>query len=113
MTDHGEIKNKGVEQKVLTRDEQVKANVFIIEKTLESFGIYSRVVEVNILENTVHFSIEIALGTKIDDLLSLNIVGRYVLFVFGSFDNKVSNLLNFKSVDGNFEINNEGFRSFQ
>lgn len=72
MTDPEETKNKEVERKVLTRDEQVKANAFIIEKSLEAFGIYSRVVEVDILENMVHFSIEIALGTKIDDILALN-----------------------------------------
>ncbi len=71
MTDSEEVKNKEIKQKVLTRDEQVKANVFIIEKTLESFGIYSKVVEVDILDNMVHFSLEIALGTKIDKIISL------------------------------------------
>lgn len=71
MTDPVEIKNKEVKQKVLTRDEQVKYNALIIEKTLESFGIFARVCEIQILENMVHFSIEIAMGTKIDRILAL------------------------------------------
>ncbi len=72
MADPEEIKNKESEQKAPTRDELVKSNALIIERTLESFGIYTRVVEVDIHEDMVHFCVEIVLGTKIDDILALN-----------------------------------------
>jgi DNA segregation ATPase FtsK/SpoIIIE-like protein len=63
--------NKANLQKSSKREELIQSYVQIIERTLRSFGIYSRVVEVNILENIVHFNIEIALGTKIDEVLAL------------------------------------------
>ena len=39
---------------------------------MEPFGIYFRVIEVDIRENMVQFSIEIALGTKTDDVVARN-----------------------------------------
>ncbi|MDD5145194.1 MAG: DNA translocase FtsK [Candidatus Pacebacteria bacterium] len=72
MSDKEETSKIETEPKTPTRDELVKRNALIIERTFESFGIYSRVVEVDIHKNMVHFSIEIALGTKIDDVLALH-----------------------------------------
>ena len=40
----------------------------IIEKTLDSYGIKMRVVEVNKLEKSVVFYLEMVVGTKIEDL---------------------------------------------
>lgn len=71
MSDQEETNKNEAVQDTSTRDEQVKSYAQIIEKTLESFGVYARVVEVDILKNMVHFSIEIALGTKIDKVLAL------------------------------------------
>lgn len=72
MTDVEDTINKEEEQKVPARYEQAKNNALMIERTLDSFGILARVCEINILDNMVHFSLEIALGTKIDDILALN-----------------------------------------
>lgn len=71
MADTEEAINNKEEPRILTRDEQVKANALILEQTLEAFGIFARVAEVDILKNMVHFFLEIALGTKIDKVISL------------------------------------------
>src|SRR3972149_8460164 len=49
----------------------LKQNASIIEKTLESFGIQARVVEVNMGPAITQYAIEIALGTKLTKITSL------------------------------------------
>jgi S-DNA-T family DNA segregation ATPase FtsK/SpoIIIE len=49
----------------------LKQNASIIEKTLESFGIQARVVEVNMGPAVTQYAIEIALGTKLTKITSL------------------------------------------
>ncbi len=49
----------------------LKQNASIIEKTLESFGIQARVVEVNMGPAITQYAIEIALGTKLTKVTSL------------------------------------------
>jgi S-DNA-T family DNA segregation ATPase FtsK/SpoIIIE len=49
----------------------VKANAEIIERTLGSFGIKARVVEVNYGPAVTQYAIEIALGTKLSKITSL------------------------------------------
>jgi len=49
----------------------VKKVATIIEKTLESFGIAARVVEVNLGPAVTQYAIEIALGTKVSKITSL------------------------------------------
>lgn len=52
--------------------EYIKKNAQMIEKTLDSFGIRTRVVEVLDNKNDVQYSLEIVMGTKLDDVLALN-----------------------------------------
>jgi S-DNA-T family DNA segregation ATPase FtsK/SpoIIIE len=49
----------------------IKANAQIIEKTLESFGIQARVVEVNLGPAVTQYALEIALGTKLTKITGL------------------------------------------
>lgn len=49
----------------------LKQNASVIEKTLESFGIQARVVEVNMGPAITQYAIEIALGTKLTKITSL------------------------------------------
>ena len=49
----------------------VKKTAGIIEKTLQSFGIQARVVEINLGPSVTQFAIEIALGTKLSKITSL------------------------------------------
>ena len=49
----------------------IKGNAAIIEKTLESFGITARVVEVNLGPAVTQYAIEVALGTKLSKITSL------------------------------------------
>lgn len=49
----------------------IKANALIIEKTLESFGIQARVVEVNLGPAVTQYALEIALGTKLTKITAL------------------------------------------
>lgn len=49
----------------------VKQNASIIEKTLESFGIIARVVEVNSGPAVTQYALEIALGTKLSKITTL------------------------------------------
>lgn len=56
---------------VSKRGELVKRNAQILERTFDYLGIHARVVEVDVLKDLAQFNIEIALGTKIDDVLSL------------------------------------------
>ncbi len=49
----------------------LKQNASIIEKTLESFGIQARVVEVNMGPAITQYALEIALGTKLTKITSL------------------------------------------
>lgn len=51
---------------------EVKKVAEIIEKTLESFGIKSRVVEINNFENDVQFCLEVAMGTNIKKIEKLD-----------------------------------------
>lgn len=46
-------------------ENEIKTNAIIIEQTLDSFGIKSRVVEINTFEKETEFCLEIALGTNI------------------------------------------------
>lgn len=50
----------------------MKQNAGIIEKTLESFGISARVVEVNLGPAVTQYSIELALGTKLSKITALS-----------------------------------------
>lgn len=50
----------------------IKHNAMIIEKTLESFGINARVVEVNLGPAVTQYALEIALGTKLSKITSLS-----------------------------------------
>lgn len=49
----------------------IKENAAIIEKTLESFGITARVVEVNLGPAVTQYALEVALGTKLSKITSL------------------------------------------
>lgn len=49
--------------------ERLKKEASTIELTLESFGIRTRVVEINVKEWGIEYCIEIELGTSIDDIL--------------------------------------------
>ncbi|MFC1790144.1 DNA translocase FtsK [Patescibacteria group bacterium] len=49
----------------------IKQNADIIEKTLESFGVSARVVEVNLGPAVTQYALEIALGTKLTKITSL------------------------------------------
>lgn len=50
----------------------MKHHASVIEKTLESFGIIARVVEVNLGPAVTQYSLEIALGTKLSKITSLS-----------------------------------------
>jgi S-DNA-T family DNA segregation ATPase FtsK/SpoIIIE len=49
----------------------IKGNAGVIEKTLESFGITARVVEVNLGPAVTQYAIEVALGTKLSRITGL------------------------------------------
>lgn len=49
----------------------VKSTASLIEKTLESFGIKARVVEINLGPSVTQYAIEIALGTKLSKITGL------------------------------------------
>ncbi|HTK03440.1 MAG TPA: DNA translocase FtsK, partial [Alphaproteobacteria bacterium] len=49
----------------------IKGNAAVIEKTLESFGITARVVEVNLGPAVTQYAIEVALGTKLSRITGL------------------------------------------
>lgn len=49
----------------------IKTNAAIIEKTLESFGIQAKVVEVNLGPAVTQYAIEVALGTKLSKITAL------------------------------------------
>jgi len=49
----------------------IKENAAIIEKTLESFGIIAKVVEVNLGPAVTQYAIEVALGTKLSKITTL------------------------------------------
>ncbi len=49
----------------------IKGNAAVIEKTLESFGITARVVEVNLGPAVTQYAIEVALGTKLSKITGL------------------------------------------
>lgn len=50
----------------------VKQNAYIIEKTLESFGISAKVVEVNLGPAVTQYALEIAVGTKLSKITALS-----------------------------------------
>jgi S-DNA-T family DNA segregation ATPase FtsK/SpoIIIE len=50
----------------------IKANAEIIERTLDSFGIKSKVVEVNLGPTVTQYAIEVALGTKLSKITNLS-----------------------------------------
>lgn len=58
---HGTTANRG----------NLKHNAQIIEKTLESFGITAKVVEVNLGPTITQYALEIPMGTKLSKILSL------------------------------------------
>jgi S-DNA-T family DNA segregation ATPase FtsK/SpoIIIE len=49
----------------------IKGNAAVIEQTLESFGITARVVEVNLGPAVTQYALEVALGTKLSKITSL------------------------------------------
>ncbi|MBI2326812.1 DNA translocase FtsK [Candidatus Curtissbacteria bacterium] len=58
---HGTAANRG----------NVKQNAHTIEKTLESFGIAAKVVEVNLGPTVTQYALEIPMGTKLSKILAL------------------------------------------
>lgn len=50
----------------------IKANADIIERTLDSFGVKSKVVEVNLGPAVTQYAIEVALGTKLSRITNLS-----------------------------------------
>ena len=50
----------------------IKANAAIVEKTLESFGISARVVEVNLGPAVTQYALEVSLGTKLSKITALS-----------------------------------------
>lgn len=50
----------------------LKTNAAVIEKTLESFGIAARVVEINLGPAVTQYALEIALGTKLSKITALS-----------------------------------------
>lgn len=49
----------------------IKANAAIIEKTLDSFGVQAKVVEVNLGPAVTQYAIEVAMGTKLSKITAL------------------------------------------
>lgn len=49
----------------------IKANAAVIERTLESFGVQAKVVEVNLGPSVTQYAIEVALGTKLTKITTL------------------------------------------
>jgi S-DNA-T family DNA segregation ATPase FtsK/SpoIIIE len=49
----------------------IKANASVIEKTLESFGVTAKVVEVNLGPAVTQYALEVALGTKLSKITAL------------------------------------------
>src|SRR3990167_8948191 len=49
----------------------IKANAAVIERTLESFGVQAKVVEVNLGPAVTQYAIEVALGTKLTKITGL------------------------------------------
>jgi S-DNA-T family DNA segregation ATPase FtsK/SpoIIIE len=52
--------------------ENLKLQANVIEQTLDSFGIRSRVVEINTLEKETEFYLEVALGTNIKKIENID-----------------------------------------
>ncbi|OGK44724.1 hypothetical protein A2957_00100 [Candidatus Roizmanbacteria bacterium RIFCSPLOWO2_01_FULL_38_11] len=52
--------------------EYIKKNSEMIERTFDAFGIKTRVAEVTNDKDSICFSLEIAMGTKLDDVVALN-----------------------------------------
>ena len=52
-------------------DDYLRKSAAIIERSLDCFGITARVAEVNNRPNDIEFAIEVALGTRIADILAL------------------------------------------
>lgn len=50
----------------------IKANAAVIEKTLDSFGIQAKVVEVNLGPAVTQYAIEVAMGTKLSKITALS-----------------------------------------
>lgn len=50
----------------------IKANAAVIEKTLDSFGISAKVVEVNLGPAVTQYAIEVAMGTKLSKITALS-----------------------------------------
>lgn len=57
------------QSKLIIDKEFLFRNAQIIEQTLESFGITSRVAEINTKPEKIEYCLEIALGTPIDDIV--------------------------------------------
>ena len=49
----------------------IKQNAAMLEMTLESYGLQTRVIEVNALRDEYEFCLEIAIGTHLEKILSL------------------------------------------
>lgn len=61
---------RDIEQSEADRGD-VKANAHVIEKTLDSFGIRTRVVEINFGPTVTQYAIEITMGTKLSKITAL------------------------------------------
>lgn len=57
---------------VKNQSQYLKFNASILEQTLESFGIRTRVVEINNRPKDIEYCLEVALGTRIRDIEDLN-----------------------------------------
>lgn len=60
------------EDGILNDKERAKKEGILIEKTLEAFGIRTRIVEINIKKNGVEYCLEVELGASIKDLSGLD-----------------------------------------
>jgi len=52
-------------------NDYIRKNAMLIEQTLDSFGIIARIAEINNRPNDIEYCLEIALGTRIADVLAL------------------------------------------
>ena len=59
-------------KKTIDTTEKLKQQAELIEQTLDSFGIRSRVVEINTLEKETEFCLEVALGTNIKKIKNID-----------------------------------------
>lgn len=104
---------KGYLSKKQNKDEVTRI-IYLLEATLSSFGITSKVVEVHIEEEYILFGLEITMGTKLDDVINLE---KDIAFGISSPTGKVEvapipgrNLVGIKVPLGKFKLNKEKYK---